>query len=144
MKKSWYDINRGKTIGTKGSEGGVIGRDQEYERFSRITLEKEGRIAPFTITCGIYGWMFHTVYFRTMTKAEDTFAKMQKDLSSIVDDVPANDDSDAEGRMSAASILIAEFVDRYPIQSGGVVYEIRVAPASFPERFRIRKHSASW
>ena len=39
----------------KGSEGGVIVRDETYEALARITLEKETLHAPFVITCGVYG-----------------------------------------------------------------------------------------
>ena len=57
----WVAVENGATIGTLGSEGGVIERDEEHADGARITIEQGGTIAPYSITCGIYGWMFHTV-----------------------------------------------------------------------------------
>jgi hypothetical protein len=51
-----------------GSEGGTIVLDEEHGLGARITLEKDGAIAPFTITCGIYGWMAHTRFFSNLTR----------------------------------------------------------------------------
>lgn len=59
---SWQPMENGATIGTVGSEGGVILRDEEYYGAMRITLEQGGSTAPFAITCGIYGSMCHTVF----------------------------------------------------------------------------------
>ena len=39
--------------GEKGSENGIILKDEEYKRSCRITLEKSPRY--YCITCGIYG-----------------------------------------------------------------------------------------
>lgn len=51
----WTKAEDGKTIGQVGSENGVIILDEEYLCASRITLERDGIIAPYSITCGVYG-----------------------------------------------------------------------------------------
>lgn len=56
----WSDFENGNTIGTKGSENGIIIQDIENSNGARITLEKECGNIPFAITLGIYGLMFHT------------------------------------------------------------------------------------
>ena len=59
----WYPFESGATLGQKGSEGGAILRDEEHPQEARITFERDTRIAPFAITCGIYGCMMHTRFF---------------------------------------------------------------------------------
>ena len=57
----WITYEDGKTIGSTGSEGGVILRDEECPDGARITLEEETHMGvPFAITCGVYGWLVHT------------------------------------------------------------------------------------
>lgn len=52
------------TIGTKGSEEGIIQKDEEYNSSVRITLETCPRLGKkvYAITCGIYGSMVHTTF----------------------------------------------------------------------------------
>ena len=57
---SWNRYEGGKTLGTKGSEQGIITVDMESINGARMTLEKSSNIAPYAITFGIYGLMFHT------------------------------------------------------------------------------------
>jgi len=59
-ENSWHQFEDGATLGQKGSESGVILRDEEHPQEARITLERDTRTAPFAITCGIYGCMLHT------------------------------------------------------------------------------------
>ena len=56
----WQPYNDSQTLGSEGSESGLIQRDEVYDNAARITLEADGRIAPYSITCGIFGWMVHT------------------------------------------------------------------------------------
>jgi hypothetical protein len=57
---SWHSFENGGTLGQAGSEEGTILRDEEHPLGARISLERDCRVAPFAITCGIYGWMLHT------------------------------------------------------------------------------------
>jgi hypothetical protein len=63
-QSEWIEFEGGSTIGEQGSENGLTLKDEEQVRGARITLERDTRIAPFAITCGIYGWMVHTRFFR--------------------------------------------------------------------------------
>src|SRR5690606_34632404 len=56
---NWIPFDNSKTIGTKGSEGGIIIEDLENIDGARITLEKDCGNIPFAVTLGIYGLMFH-------------------------------------------------------------------------------------
>jgi hypothetical protein len=77
----WIRFNDGASIGQRGSENGVILRDDEHSLGARITLERDGAIAPFSITCGLYGWMVHTRFFSTQQEAEAEYEQMQDGLS---------------------------------------------------------------
>jgi hypothetical protein len=60
ITKDWYNFDEGKTLGKKGSERGTIIADLENINGARITVEKDTENAPYAITFGIYGLMFHT------------------------------------------------------------------------------------
>lgn len=68
LESKWISINDGIV----GSEGGIIVRDEEYYEKARITIEKDTNIAPYSITIGIYGLMFHTNFFSSIEAAEKT------------------------------------------------------------------------
>jgi hypothetical protein len=110
---AWLPFDGGASIGVIGSEGGVILRDDEYRGDARITLERGG-FAPFSITCGVYGWMVHTRFFSTLEEAEREYALMQPDLAAIVDSQPLTTDPDVDAKMDAVAAAIGRFVDRFP------------------------------
>lgn len=87
----WHQVDGGGTIGQTGSEGGYILLDESMDGFCRITLEKGGFIAPYGITCGIYGQMVHTAYAGDLTEAQQKYENMKRDLAAFSD---AEDDSD--------------------------------------------------
>lgn len=114
MSMSWAALENGATVGSRGSENGVIVIDEEHSIGARITLERDGAIAPFSITCGIYGWMFHTRFLSTLAAAEADFRDMKNALDVILLGIPSEGDPDVNVRMNAVSDAIAEFVDRFP------------------------------
>jgi hypothetical protein len=81
----WQPFDNGATLGLKGSESGETIRDEEHTVVARITLEKNASIAPFAITCGIYGWKVHTRFFATEDEAVTEYDKMKASLSAIVE-----------------------------------------------------------
>ena len=81
----WYAVEAGKTIGQKGSEDGYIIADEEYKNSCRITLEKDGITAPYSITCGIYGVMCHTAFAKDEVEGRDTYDKMKDELQAYID-----------------------------------------------------------
>ena len=111
---SWYPFDEGKSIGQRGSENGVICRDQEHADGARITLEQGGTTAPYAITCGIYGWMFHTCYFGSEPKAQQAFQAMESELAKILTMIPANTDPDADAKSDVVTASISSFVKRFP------------------------------
>jgi hypothetical protein len=111
---TWRNFENGETVGKLGSENGTILRDDEHTEGSRITLEQGGHVAPFAITCGIYGWMFHTRFFGSETDAQSEFEAMKEALVCILESIPLSTDSDAGSKAQKTSQLIADFVERFP------------------------------
>jgi hypothetical protein len=108
----WMPFEGGKTVGQRGSESGKIVLDEEHSLGARITLERDTGIAPFAITCGIYGWMMHTRYLADESVAVEQLKRMQGDLARILEQIP----SDSEGDTSASQVseAISRFVQQYP------------------------------
>jgi hypothetical protein len=106
----WRPYASGATIGGRGSEDGIIIRDEEHELGARITLERECRQIPFAVTCGVYGWFVHTRYAGSEDEAE--FEEMAAALVSILDLVPSQHDAE-EPKIRAVTRAIERFVARF-------------------------------
>ena len=106
----WHSFNNGATLGLKGSESGETIRDEEHALGARITLEKDTDIAPFAITCGIYGWMVHTRFFSGEGEANAEFDKMKASLAEIV--APFSDPAYDDRRAIEEAIEV--FLETYP------------------------------
>lgn len=107
---SWYPFDNGATLGQKGSESGVILCDEEHPQEARITLERDTRNAPFAITCGIYGCMFHTRFFGIESEASSQYEEMKAALSTLL---LTENEGGPEGCRSFLD-GVAEFVEKYP------------------------------
>lgn len=105
----WIDIH---TPGETGSEGGEILRDEETAG-ARITLEQGGIVAPFSITCGIYGWMMHTRFCSDRRAADRDYEAMRAELGTIVEQIPHRDTPE-NGQTERVSAAISAFVKRFP------------------------------
>jgi hypothetical protein len=99
----WIAVDSGRTIGTHGSEAGIIIADEEHALGARITIERDGDIAPFAIVCGVYGLFFHTRFFATLDAVLSAYRLMRPALVMLT-----SLDPDAQGAASAA------FVDQFP------------------------------
>jgi hypothetical protein len=108
----WYPFDRGFTVGQKGSEEGTILSDEENVDGARITLERDGQ-TPFSITCGIYGWMLHTYLFSDEMSASDALEEMKESLDGIVQMLPCVDDPELESKARAVQNAISSFVDHF-------------------------------
>ena len=108
---NWFQYDEGFSIGTSGADVGVITRDEEHAAGARLTMEEEGSFAPFSITCNIYGWMFHTRYFSDEAEANDEFERMKTDLDQILETISGADGADDE---ALAAEQISEFVENNP------------------------------
>ncbi len=100
---NWYLVDNGATLGQRGSENGVIIRDEEHSRGARITLEQGSNIALFSITCGIYGVMFHTRFFANEAEGRAAYNLMKPEIALI-----------AEGDASTAPVMASAFVAQFP------------------------------
>jgi hypothetical protein len=84
-------MDNGKTIGTRGSEDGVIVLDEEHTSGARISLEQGCSNAPWTVTCGIYGGFLHTAFASSEAEGRAKYAAMKPDL----EDIMAEEDNEA-------------------------------------------------
>jgi len=107
---SWYPFDKGATLGQKGSENGVIVRDEEHPQEARITLERDTKTAPFAITCGIYGCMLHTRFFSIESEASSQYEEMKAALSALL---LTEEEGGPEGCRSFLD-GVAQFVEKYP------------------------------
>jgi hypothetical protein len=109
----WRPVDNGATVGQRGSEDGIILVDDEHEAGARITLERDcSNGVPFAITCGIYGWFFHTRFLASDVEAN--FAAMRDGLSAILNSIPRSGDPEASAKTVAATESIQAFVARFP------------------------------
>ena len=82
-KSDWIAFEGGATIGTIGSEQGLILRDEENQLGARITLERDGH-HPYGITCGIYGLFVHTAFASNAIEAADKYNAMKSRLAELL------------------------------------------------------------
>jgi hypothetical protein len=111
---SWGPFEGGVTLGRGGSEDGSILRDEEHEQGARITLERAGKTAPFAITCGIYGWFFHTRFFGSEGEAATEFVRMQEGLAAVLALIQRANDPKAGVQASQVADAIGSFISQFP------------------------------
>jgi hypothetical protein len=109
----WYPFDGGRSIGSPGSEEGIIVLDEEDDAGARVTLESRSRTAPFAITCGIYGWMVHTHFLETEIAARAAFQDIKAELGGILDLIPHSDDPELEAKSKTLIDQLSNFVERY-------------------------------
>ena len=81
----WDKVENGTIIGQKDSENGCIIADEEYKKSCRITLEINGEIAPYSITCGIYGLMCHTIFAENEKEGIYKYNAIKEELEIFID-----------------------------------------------------------
>lgn len=108
----WCLFDDGGSIGQRGSEGGVILRDEEHPHGSRITLERSSDTA-YSITCGVYGWMVHTRFFSDQATAQQALEEMKPALADILDLIPTTEDMN-DTKIGVVSDAMSDFVERFP------------------------------
>ncbi len=111
-ESSWHPFSNGATLGQPGSEQGVIVRDEEHPLGARITLECAASVAPFAITCGIYGWMMHTRFFSGEDAAAAQYGLMKNALSALLD--AAEQTAAIDGGRQILMDGVSKFVEAYP------------------------------
>lgn len=108
----WHPSESGATLGQTGSEEGIIVRDEEHSLGARITLERAASVAPFAITCGIYGWMIHTRFFSSQLEAETQYDLMKTSLSALLE--AAEQTAEIDGGRQDMFDGIDKFIGTYP------------------------------
>ena len=109
---SWHPFENGGTLGQTGSEEGTILRDEEHSLGARITLERACRVAPFAITCGIYGWMLHTRFFSSQDEAETQYERMKNALAALLE--AADKTAEIDGGEKVLMDGVSSFVEMFP------------------------------
>ena len=104
---SWFAYNDGRSIGSVGTEGGVILRDEEHEAGARVTLKRGD--SYISVSCNVYGWIDHTRFFGSVTEAQREYILMKSSLTNMIENILSAGGSDL--KMWEA---IAEFVRRFP------------------------------
>jgi hypothetical protein len=104
---NWFAYDDGRSIGSKGAEGGVILSDEEHEAGARVTL-KHGS-SYISVSCNVYGWIDHTRFFSSVSEAQREYVLMKSSLGNMVENILLAGKSDL--KMWEA---IAEFVRRFP------------------------------
>ena len=107
----WIAFEDGSTVGSIGSEDGVILRDERHTDGARITLERTA--TRFAITCGVYGWMVHTRFFAIESDAVAAYDEMKPALVDILSRLPADDDDD-DGAVGEVATVLNDFIERFP------------------------------
>ena len=110
---TWIPFDKGKTIGTRGTDAGQIVQDEEHLGGARIMLEKQCKHAPFSISCGIYGWMVHTRFLADQATAEEEYGKMKTEMVRILAMIPREELPDMEERIERVDDAIEDFVEQF-------------------------------
>ncbi len=87
-------------------------RDEEHDLGARISLERDARVAPFAITCGIYGWMLHTRFFDSEAEAEAQYEQMKSAIGALLE--AAEQTAGVDGGWKVLMDGVSEFVERFP------------------------------
>jgi len=106
----WNSFENGKSLGTEGSEKGVIIRDEEYSQGARITLEK-GKTPPYSITYGVYGLMCDTKFYGDIETAEKKFEIIKYKIAKLIDKYPDEHDDSYDKKMDIIYKLMEELVN---------------------------------
>lgn len=112
--RTWHPFDQGSTIGTQGSESGVIVLDEEHPDGARITLERSASVAPIAITCGIYGWFFHTRFLGDEAEAKSAFEEMKTALAQILAIPDENRDAAPDELRDRYIKSINDFAEKFP------------------------------
>jgi hypothetical protein len=108
----WQPFENGGTLGQMGLEEGSIVRDEEHSLGARISLERDTRVAPFAITCGIYGWMLHTRFFGSEEEAETEYESMKSALAKLLE--AADETAEIDGGREVLLDGVSKFVEMFP------------------------------
>jgi len=109
----WNPCEDGLHVGEEGTEGGYVLLDEEHLNGARITLEERAKVAPYAITCGIFGWVAHTCFASTREEADILYDAMKRGLEGILQIIPSEDDPAREKKTGLVNRAIEHFVAHF-------------------------------
>lgn len=89
---SWIPFDNGKTIGSKGSEGGTILLEEEHSHGARICLEENCFSAPYAITLGVYGVMFHTDFHSDLKLSKSKYDLLKIKIELLINHISIDEE----------------------------------------------------
>ena len=104
---SWSIYNKGRTIGTTSTEGGLILSDEQSNEGARITLKRGTNYV--SVSMNIHGWMDHTRFFTNDTDAQREYRAMRSAVATVLNII--NTDGVSDIKIWEA---ISDFVRRFP------------------------------
>ncbi|NBD11266.1 hypothetical protein [Corallococcus silvisoli] len=108
----WSDYEGGATLGSMGSQGGTITRDEGLRDLLRLTYEADDSRSFHVVTCGVSGWLVHPRFFDNAADALAAFDAMKPALEELGTKLPeGGPKTPADGR--AAGPLLATFRVRF-------------------------------
>jgi hypothetical protein len=99
----WKPFNRGRTIGLKSPEGGVIVRDEEHPLGARIILKEAKEY--ISISCNISSRIDHSRFFRKMSDAEYEYGVMKDELVKVAKIVSSSKTGDVKSWEAIAGFV---------------------------------------
>lgn len=90
----------------------MIPRDEEHALGARITLERGTHVAPYAITCGIYGCMMHTRFFSSDDEAGTQYEAMKSALGALIE--AADKTVETDGGRQILLDGVSRFIEDFP------------------------------
>lgn len=107
MTHQWNNFDNGQSIGTSGSENGIITADISHIFGARITTEKNGNIAPYSLTIAFYGLMFHTEFCGNELESKEIMNSLKEKIEVVINHHGTLEESrDSEWNEKLHSLLI--------------------------------------
>ena len=103
----WLFYKNGQSIGTKGTEGGLILFDEENSDGARITLARKESMVSISIK--IYGWIDHTRFFTADFDAQREYRAMKLAINPLLSEIKSPDVNNIR-----VWEMISDFVRRFP------------------------------
>lgn len=112
MSTEWRPVE--STLGTPGSQGGYIARDEEHPAGLRLTLEQEPERSFHALTCSVEGWLVHHRYFNSEEEALAAWEQMRPALEELVRQLPAEGPKPGSAATREAGARLGAFMARFP------------------------------
>ncbi len=109
----WQPAYGGSTLGTPGSQGGTIVRDEAWAEHCQLTQEQDASRDFHALTCSVSGWLLHSRFFSTAAEADAAFEEMKPALVELVSRLPPEGPRTPDLARKGGPLLAA-FMGRFP------------------------------